>query len=252
MKFIYKITVQSLLFFLFLFFETSFPQVLHEAEGFASYYADDFHGRRTSNGEIYDMHKLTAAHPYLPFNTWLKVTNVANGKTVTVRINDRGPFARNRIIDMSFAAGKILGMLGPGSIYVHLEIVNPPIESNDDKSNVSIPELESDEIYLRFRSKPIERSTVGTISNYGLYNSEMQRVNASGFVIQLASYSDLRSAKLFLEQTDDIPSNELFIQYADNGKYRIVVGLFRSRDEAERRKSQIQNHHPGCFVLTLR
>ncbi len=237
---------------LFLFFNSSSAQVLHETEGFASYYADDFHGKRTSNGEVYDMHKLTAAHPYLPFNTWVKVTNVANSKTVTVRINDRGPFARNRIIDMSFAAGKILGMLGPGSIYVRLEIVNPPIESSDDKSSVSVPELESDEIYLRFRSKPIERSSVGTISDYGLYNSEMKRVNASGFVIQLASYSNLRSAKLFLEQTDDIPADELFIQYAENGKYRIVVGMFRSRNEAEMKKNKIQHHHPGCFVLTLR
>ncbi|MBU2445841.1 MAG: septal ring lytic transglycosylase RlpA family protein [Bacteroidetes bacterium] len=252
MKFLCKLSAYTLFFISIFSFNDVYAQNLHETEGFASYYADDFHGKRTANGEIYDMHKLTAAHPYLPFNTWIKVTNVANNKTVTVRINDRGPFARNRIIDMSLAAARILGMLGPGSIYVRLEMVNPPIETSEDKSSVSVPELESNEIYLRFRSKPVERTSGGTISDYGLYNSNMEKVNSKGFVVQLASYSELRSAKLYLDQIDDISSNELFIQYSDNGKYRIVVGIFKNRDDAEKKKNQIQNHHPGCFVLTLR
>ncbi|MBI4811217.1 MAG: septal ring lytic transglycosylase RlpA family protein [Ignavibacteriales bacterium] len=99
-------------------------------EGVASYYADEFNGRQTSNGEIYDMNELTAAHRTLPFNTLVKVTNVQNGKSVVVRINDRGPFKGERIIDLSLAAAKTLGMIGPGTVNVKLEIIELGDTSN--------------------------------------------------------------------------------------------------------------------------
>ena len=92
-------------------------------EGIASYYADEFDGRKTSNGEIYDMHAMTAAHPTLPFNTKVKVTNLENGMSVVVRINDRGPFKDNRIIDLSYGAAKAVAMIGPGTVRVRIEIV---------------------------------------------------------------------------------------------------------------------------------
>src|SRR5947209_4383793 len=75
-------------------------------EGMASYYADEYNGRKTSNGEVYDMNDLTAAHRTLPFNTKVKVTNTDNGLSVIVRINDRGPFKKERVIDLSLAAAK--------------------------------------------------------------------------------------------------------------------------------------------------
>jgi len=92
--------------------------------GIASYYADEYHGRKTSNGEIYDMYKLTAAHPVLPFNTKVKVTNTKNGKSVTVRINDRMPDFKNRIIDLSYAAAKQIDMIVDGIIEVKVEILD--------------------------------------------------------------------------------------------------------------------------------
>jgi rare lipoprotein A len=92
-------------------------------EGMASYYADEFNGRKTSNGEIYDMNKFTAAHRTLPFNTKVRVTNVATGKWVVVRINDRGPFKDNRIIDLSLAAAKSLELIGNGTGKVQLQVV---------------------------------------------------------------------------------------------------------------------------------
>lgn len=92
-------------------------------EGIASYYADEFHGRATANGEIYDMHELTAAHRTLPFNTRVRVTNLANNKSVVVRINDRGPFVADRIIDLSLRAAEELSMIGPGTARVTLEIL---------------------------------------------------------------------------------------------------------------------------------
>lgn len=89
----------------------------------ASFYAEDFHGKRTSNGEKFNMNDLTCAHKVLPFDTILKVTNLANGKTVQVRVNDRGPFVVGREIDLSKAAAKQLNMIGSGTTKVKLEIV---------------------------------------------------------------------------------------------------------------------------------
>ncbi len=92
-------------------------------EGFASYYAEEFNGRKTSNGEIYDMMKFTAAHRTLPFNTKVKVTNLQTGKSIVVRINDRGPFKEDRIIDLSLAAAKTLEVVGHGTAKVRLEVL---------------------------------------------------------------------------------------------------------------------------------
>jgi rare lipoprotein A len=91
--------------------------------GIASWYGPDFHGHLTSNKEIYNMYDLTAAHKSLPFGTRVMVTNLLNGKSVEVRINDRGPFVGDRIIDLSYAAARLLDLVGPGTAPVRLEIL---------------------------------------------------------------------------------------------------------------------------------
>jgi rare lipoprotein A len=107
-------------------------QPIFRDTGYASYYHNKFHNRRTSNGDIYKKNQLTAAHRTLPFGTLLKVTNPRNKKWVIVRINDRGPFNRKRIIDLSYRAAKHLGMVnGKGVIKVYLEeIPRMSMESN--------------------------------------------------------------------------------------------------------------------------
>ena len=92
--------------------------------GEASFYADDFNGKKTANGEIYNMNDLTAAHPSLPFNTIVRVTNLANNKSVKVRINDRMPSFKGRIIDLSLAAAKKIDMISSGIQEVKLEVLN--------------------------------------------------------------------------------------------------------------------------------
>jgi len=94
-------------------------------EGIASWYGLPFHGRRTASGERFDMNALTAAHPWLPFGTRVLVRNPQNGRSVVVRINDRGPFVRGRIIDLSHAAARALGILGLGTRKVVLHLVEP-------------------------------------------------------------------------------------------------------------------------------
>ncbi len=95
-------------------------------EGVASWYGLPFNGRRTSNGEIYDMHEFTAAHRTLPFDAMVRVTNLSNGKQTEVRVNDRGPFVANRIIDLSLAAAQAIEMVGPGTTQVRLEVMSGP------------------------------------------------------------------------------------------------------------------------------
>ena len=102
------------------------PKLGHTETGLASWYGRPYHGRRAANGEIYDMEKLTAAHRTLPFDTWLRVANLDNSKTVEVRITDRGPFVEGRIIDLSHAAARAIDMLGPGTARVRLEVIRTP------------------------------------------------------------------------------------------------------------------------------
>lgn len=91
--------------------------------GVASYYGAKFHGRKTANGETFDMYGLSAAHRLLPFGTRLKVTNLANGKSVVVKVNDRGPFVDDRILDLSYGAARELDMLGTGLATIQIEIL---------------------------------------------------------------------------------------------------------------------------------
>jgi rare lipoprotein A len=106
----------------------------YRAEGIASWYGPDFHGRRTANGEVFDMHGISAAHPTMPIPSYARVTNLDNGRSLIVRVNDRGPYARSRIIDVSIGAATALGFYGDGLAHVRVEYVGrAPIEGSDDR-----------------------------------------------------------------------------------------------------------------------
>jgi rare lipoprotein A len=108
--------------------------VNYRAEGMASWYGDDFHGRLTANGEVFDMTSLTAAHPTLPMPSYARVTNMSNGKSLIVRVNDRGPYHGNRLIDVSNKAAELLEFKGNGVAKVRVEYVGrAPLEGSDDR-----------------------------------------------------------------------------------------------------------------------
>lgn len=177
-------------------------------KGRASWYGPKFHGRLTANGEEFDMNLMTAAHRTLPFNTLVWVRNLDNGKTAMVRINDRGPFVNNRILDLSRRAAQKLGVVGPGTANVELYV---PKESVDPsrKTNLAVPtytvQLGSfqTEAQAFTHSSKIQGSRVEVIRKdddtiyrvyYGLYidknaarkkQRELQRKNFSGFVKQI-------------------------------------------------------------------
>ena len=102
------------------------PEPGHPQTGVASWYGPGFHGHPTTSGEIYNAYDLTAAHPRLPLGTRARVTNLVNGSAVEVRINDRGPFVKDRAIDLSFAAAQKIGVVGPGTAPVRIEVVERP------------------------------------------------------------------------------------------------------------------------------
>ncbi len=106
----------------------------YRSEGIASWYGPDFHGRLTANGEVFDMHGISAAHPTMPIPSYARVTNLDNGRSIIVRVNDRGPYARNRIIDVSIGAANALGFYGDGLAHVRVEYAGrAPLEGSDDR-----------------------------------------------------------------------------------------------------------------------
>jgi rare lipoprotein A len=112
--------------------------VNYREEGLASWYGDDFHGRLTANGEVFDMASLTAAHPTLPMPCYARVTNLANGKSLIVRVNDRGPYHGNRLMDVSSRAAELLEFKGYGVARVRVEYVGrAPLEGSDDRQLVA-------------------------------------------------------------------------------------------------------------------
>src|SRR3984957_7901255 len=110
----------------------------YREEGLASWYGDDFHGRLTANGEVFDMGSLTAAHPTLPMPCYARVTNLSNGKSLIVRVNDRGPYHGNRLIDVSNKAAELLEFKGNGVAHVRVEYVGrAPLEGSDDRQLIA-------------------------------------------------------------------------------------------------------------------
>jgi len=179
-------------------------------EGVASWYGKDFHGKSTSCGEIYDMYKLTAAHKILPMHTTLKVTNLENGRSVTVRVNDRGPFVSGRIIDMSYAGAKALDMHVKGTTKVRLESVG------------GIPGATS----VRDLPGPFYVQ-IGAFVN----ESNAQRLLT---VIRRAGYQQSRI------HSKDVGGERFF---------RVHAGTFPSLDEAERARVRLSGEYRDAFVI---
>ncbi len=118
---------------------TAISHALPEVEtGVASWYGPSFHGHAAASGEVFDMETFVAAHPTLPFNTWVRVLNLDNQRSVKVRIMDRGPFIEGRIIDLSHAAARAIGMLAPGTVPVRVEVLRVPEVDPADRFAVQV------------------------------------------------------------------------------------------------------------------
>lgn len=138
------------------YYTLSSAEGYHE-KGIASWYGTKFHGRRTSSGEIYDMYKMTAAHKTLPLPTYVEVTNLENGKKVIVKVNDRGPFHENRLIDLSYSAATKLGIIAKGTGLVEIRAlttpgkasVTQPVKAPSPEVTASVKSISSAEMFLQ-------------------------------------------------------------------------------------------------------
>jgi rare lipoprotein A len=173
--------------------------------GIASWYGPGFHGKPTASGTIYDQNDLTAAHQTLPLGSRVLVTNLQNGNTVEVIVNDRGPFAKGRILDLSYAAGRALGMIVPGTIPVKLEVIESPynvefirsslnytlqIGSFSERQNAQelhdrLAKLYSDVIIapLQVKDATYYRVQLGTFSNRAAAEEQARQIARAGYPV---------------------------------------------------------------------
>lgn len=169
-------------------------------EGVASWYGVPFDGHRTSDGEIYHMRQLTAAHRTLPFGSIVRVTNLDNGKQTEVRINDRGPFVANRVIDLSLSAAQAIGMVGPGTAKVRLEIVEGPPNPQPGFFGVQVGAFETQDSAERLRRQLEARYAPVIVVVYDSPNGKFYRVRVGSFRTQDAARQfagQLRSSDRF-------------------------------------------------------
>ncbi len=159
-------------------------------EGIASWYGKDFHGRKTSNGEIYDMYAMTAAHKTLPLGVYVRVENLQNGAQVVVRVNDRGPFVRGRVIDLSHTAASQLGVVGPGTAPVRVEALG--LKETDAQGRISYRPLPSYEIDGYAISRLAERLK----SRHGAADVQEGLVDGTRFFrVRVGNYKTLAAAE---------------------------------------------------------
>ncbi|KLV06459.1 rare lipoprotein A [Photobacterium aquae] len=182
-------------------------------EGYASWYGQKFHGHKTSNGEIYDMYSMTAAHKTLPLPSYVKVTNTKNGKTAIVRVNDRGPFHDGRIIDLSMAAAARLDVIKNGTAPVRIELIRIAKPANPD---------------------------------------EWQSANPNFYFVQLAAVTDAEKAEAMAAQLKQEFASPIDTQKSDAGEvYRLRLGPFIDRDEAVSLRDKAKSsHYPQAFIIT--
>ncbi|MFO7594549.1 MAG: septal ring lytic transglycosylase RlpA family protein [Pseudomonadota bacterium] len=196
--------------------------------GIASWYGRKFHGRKTSNGETYDMYAMTAAHKTLPIPTYVQVTNLDNGKRVVVRVNDRGPFHDNRIIDLSYTAAKKLDIVGNGTGRVEVRALEPgePAPSTTRTAGVT------------GSTTPVTKPTSEKTSLYLQLGSFISMHNAESLRARL-TLNNVTGASI---QQTSVDSKRI---------YRVRVGPLKTVDEADRIATRINNLGMGVPTIVI-
>ena len=231
----------------------------YKRTGVASWYGADFHGRKTANGEIYDMNRLSAAHRTMPMPSYAKVTNLENGRAIVVRVNDRGPYAHDREIDMSKAAAKVLGFTRQGTAKVRVEYISKaPLEGDGDRLKIANARLNNSQgvqtaslvqqrsYAAKPRKKYRRRGTPEPVQNYGGAGQ------GGGYFIQTASFTDPRSARVLRDQLSSIANAS--IQPANLGQgtyYRVRLGPMRNEDMAYKALARVRaaGHNSARIVV---
>ena len=207
----------------------------YRVQGRASWYGRKFHGNPTSNGERYDMYGMTAAHPTLPIPSYVRVTRVSTGKTVVLRVNDRGPFLGSRVIDLSYVAAYKLGVVAPGSAEVIVERIMPDeIRGWRAQAPTASP--------APAMPQPASLQTPSAIASS---NVPLNTVNAGSVYLQAGAFSDpARAQSLASELSGKVPTDlgaTVNIEQGSGNLYRVRIGPFASRDAAAQASERLRN-----------
>lgn len=228
----------------------AYSQVGYTQEGIASIYAEKFEGRTTASGESYSFRKATCAHLNLPFGTLVKVTNLSNNQSVIVRVNDRGPFIPDRIIDLSRSVAEKLGFAKSGIAKVRIEVVEAPSQAAVKQNNTSSQVITSQPITIK--SADINQTV---LPESELYDLKIDLIQPSGFTIQIGSYKEMVNIFRIANDLKNSLKKEIRIQIAsvNNEKiYRLFVGSFATRKDAEIFKEKAIIIYPDCFIVELK
>ena len=198
----------------------------YKISGVASWYGKRYHGKKTSSGEVYDMYSMSAAHPTLPLPSYVKVTNPSNGRFVVVRVNDRGPFKNNRVIDLSYAAAYKLRFSAQGSTLVDLEAID-----SSTTTSYSQPVKVLAVAFAKPAAMPPLNSSPNSISN-----SNSANVSAViQYFIQAGAFKNEANSDLLKKKIQEmaIEQNAGFNSEYNNGLYRLKLGPYASKQEAD-------------------
>ncbi len=216
--------------------------------GHASWYGKKFHGRKTASGEVYDMFKLSAAHKTLPIPSYVRVTNLTNRKSVIVRVNDRGPFGRPRIIDLSYAAAKQLDIIQHGSSQVEISLIDPTQPTITPVSNESvqvtreiIPSESAGSPASATALSPANTTTTGNTS--ATPSTSANGPEASGFYIQVGAFGQEENADRLQKRIfAAIPETQTLLNKVYNGKlFQVVLGPYPDHALAAQAASQMRD-----------
>jgi rare lipoprotein A len=205
----------------------------YRERGIASWYGRRFHGEKTSNGEIYDMYAMTAAHPTLPLPSYARVTGVASGKSVIVRVNDRGPFLHGRVIDLSFAAAERIGIAQKGSGEVEVEAILP----------AGTPLLASSPPLPPVALVPSTSTAAGIVAPVEATVPAPVAGAEGGFVVQLGAFANFANAQNFVAHLANqlgpvgVEANVRQV----NGLFRVFAGPYPTRDDAKRTADRLRD-----------
>jgi rare lipoprotein A len=212
----------------------------YEAEGVASWYGTKFHKRNTSSGEKYDMLGMTAAHRTLPLPTYLEVTNKSNGRTVIVKVNDRGPFADNRILDLSYAAAKKLGMIGHGTADVKIKAIDP-VEFAHNKPQWTAPTEPTQfaETHNAFKEKQLAHASKTT----HLASSAPSPKTTSHVYLQVGAFSNKSYAQKLKKHLSSIVASSVQITERSGTKklYRVQIGPIKDKTTVSQINKQLKS-----------
>ncbi|QEH48636.1 septal ring lytic transglycosylase RlpA family protein [Aggregatibacter actinomycetemcomitans] len=216
----------------------------YSKQGIASYYHHKFNGRKTSNGDIYDSTLYTAAHKTLPLNSYAVVTNMYNQRKVIVRINDRGPFAKDRIIDLSHAAAKEIGIVNYGMGLVKVEALH--VDANGELSGAGTSTLAK----ASRTEEGLKRLVDNEIASTPAPRQSRKAANAERYEIKMVNVASKKNAEQIIQ---DLALNNVKTEIAAHGqKYHIHLGPFNSKQEINELKTQLRrlNHSEPLIVYS--